>query len=42
MHKKSGEIHLCINYHKLNLTMVTDAFPLLRIDEALQAIHISN
>ena len=40
--KKSGEIHLCIDYWKLNSIMVRDAFPLPRIDEALQAVHSSN
>ena len=42
VHKKSGEIHLCIDYQKLNSIMVRDAFPLPRIDEALQAVHSSN
>ena len=42
MQKKTGEIHLCMDYHKLNSIMVRDAFPLPRIDEALQAIHSSN
>ena len=40
--KKSGEIHLCMDYQKLNSIMVRDAFPLPRIDEALQAVHSSN
>ena len=40
--KKSGEIHLCVDYQKLNSIMVRDAFPLPRIDEALQAVHSSN
>ena len=31
-----------MDYHKLNSIMVRDAFPLPRIDEALQAIHSSN
>ena len=42
MQKKTGEIHLCMDYHKLNSIMVRDAFPLPRIDEALQAVHSSN
>ena len=42
MCKKSGEIHLCIDYQKLNSITVRDAFPLPRIDEALQAVHSSN
>ena len=33
--KKSGEIHLHVDYQKLNSIMVRDAFPLVRIDEAL-------
>ena len=42
MCKKSGEIHLCIDYQKLNSIMVRDAFSLPRIDAALQGVHISN
>ena len=42
MWKKTGEIHLCMDYHKLNSIMVRDAFPLPRIDKALQAVHSSN
>ena len=40
--KKTGEICLCMDYRKLNSIMVRDAFPLPRIDEALQAVHSSN
>ena len=40
--KKTGEICLCIDYRKLNSITVRDAFPLPRIDEALQAVHSSN
>ena len=40
--KKTGEIHLCMDYWKLNSIMVRDTFPLPRIDEALQAVHSSN
>ena len=40
--KKSGEIHLCVDNQKLNSITVRDAFPLPRIDEALQAVHSSN
>ena len=39
MRKKIGEIRLCVNYQKLNSIVVRDAFPLVRIDEALQAVH---
>ena len=35
LHKKSGEICLCIGYQKLNSITVRDVFPLLRINEAL-------
>ena len=31
-----------MDYHKLNSITVNDAFPLPRIDAALQAIHSSN
>ena len=37
--KKTGEIRLCVDYQKLNSIVVRDAFPLPRIDEALQAVH---
>ena len=40
--KKTGEIHLCMDYWKLNSITVRDAFPLPRIDKALQAVHSSN
>ena len=42
MQKKTGEICLCVDYQKLNSIMVRDAFPLPRIDKALQAVHSSN
>ena len=31
-----------MDYHKLNSIMVRDAFPLPRIDKALEAVHSSN
>ena len=37
--KKTGDIWLCINYWKLNSIVVRDAFPLPRIDKALQAVY---
>ena len=40
--KKTGEICLCVDNWKLNSIRVRDAFPLSRIDEALQAVHSSN
>ena len=42
VHKTAGEICLCIDYQKLNSIMVRVAFPLPRIDEALQTVHSSN
>ena len=39
VHKKTGEIWLCVNYCKLNSIMVRHTFPLPHIDEALQAVH---
>ena len=38
VHKKSGEIHLCIDFRALNAVTVHDSFPLPRIEEVLQAI----
>ena len=40
--KKSVEICLCMDYWILNSITVRDAFPLPRIDKALQAVHSSN
>ena len=40
--KKTGKIHLCRDYQRLNSIIVGDAFPLPRINEALQTVHISN
>ena len=39
MRKKTREIGLCVDYWKLNSIVVRNAFPLPRIDEALQAVH---
>ena len=36
--KKSGEIHLCINFRALNAVTIHDSFPLPHIEEALQAV----
>ena len=36
--KKDGTIRLCIDYRRLNARTVRDAFPLPRIDEALDAL----
>ena len=40
--KKSGEIHLCVDYRKLNSITIQDAFPLPCIGEALQVVHNCN
>ena len=40
--KKTGEICLCVDYHKLNSITIQDAFPLPHIDEALQVVHNCN
>ena len=36
--KKDGSIRLCVDYRKLNSKTVRDAYPLPRIDEALDAL----
>ena len=38
VHKKSGEIRLCIDFRPLNAITLSDSFPLPRIEEALQAV----
>ena len=42
VHKKSGEIHLCVDYRKLNSITIRDAFPIPHIDEVLQVVQSSN
>ena len=37
--KKMGEIHLCVDFRKLNAISIRDSFPLPRIEEALQAVQ---
>ena len=37
--KKTGEIHICVDYRKLNSITIRDAFPLPCIDEALEVVH---
>ena len=39
VHKKSGDIQICVDFHHLNGVTVQDAFPLPRIDEALAAVQ---
>ena len=41
VHKKSGEICLCVDYRKLKFITIMVAFPLHDIDEALQAVQSS-
>ena len=36
--KKTGDIHLCIDFRALNAITIYDSFPLPRIEEALQAV----
>ena len=36
--KKDGSLRLCVDYRQLNSNTVKDAYPLPRIDEALEAI----
>ena len=38
VHKKSGEICLCIDFRALNAVTVHDSFPLPQIKEAMQAV----
>ena len=38
VHKKTGEICLCIDFRAFNAVMIRDSFPLPRIEEALQAV----
>ena len=37
--KKDGSYRLCIDYRKLNEVTVRDAYPILRIDDILDALH---
>lgn len=39
LRKKDGDIRMCVDYRGLNLKTVRDAFPLPRIDEALDSLH---
>ena len=38
VHKKTGEICLCVDFRALNAITIHDSFPLPRIEEALQAV----
>ena len=37
--KKDNSLRLCVDYRKLNEKTIKDAYPLPRIDEALEALH---
>ena len=37
--KKTGKIHLCVDFRKLNAISIRDSFPLPRVEEALQAVQ---
>ena len=39
VHKKTGEVCLCIDFRKLNAISIQDLFPLPHIEEALQAVQ---
>ena len=39
VHKKSGEIRICVDFHHFNGVTIHDAFPLPRIEEALAAVQ---
>ena len=39
VHKKTGKIHLCVDFRKLNAISIHDSFPLPCVEEALQAVH---
>ena len=36
--KKNGKIYVCVDYRKLNVVMITDAFPLPFTDGVLDAV----
>ena len=38
VHKKTGDIHLCIDFRALNAITIYNSFPLPHIEEALQAV----
>ena len=39
VHKKNGEICLCVDFRKLNAISIHDSFPLPHVEEALQAVQ---
>ena len=38
--KKTGEIHLCFDFRKLNVISICDSFLLPHVEEALQALEV--
>ena len=40
--KKANTLRLCVEYRQLNLKTIKDSFPILRIEEALDARHGGN
>ena len=41
VHKKTGEIHLCVDFRALNAITICNSFPLPQIEEALQAVKLA-
>ena len=39
VHKKTGEIRLCVDFRQLNAISIHDSFPLPHVEEALQALQ---
>ena len=39
VHKKTSEIHLCVDFRKLNAISIRDSFPLPHVEEALQVVQ---
>ncbi len=39
MRKKTGDLRICVDYSPLNLRTRKDAYPLSRIDEAIEALR---
>ena len=39
MHKKTGKIHLCVDFRRLNAISIRNSFPLPRVEEAIQAVQ---
>ena len=41
VHKKTGEICLCVNFRRLNAITISDSFPLPHVEEALQLVQVA-